>query len=44
MSVISDKVVPIDTSNDGLWDYFNPSLVSATDYYPFGMGMGGNIH
>jgi len=41
MSVISDKVVPIDTSNDGLWDYFNPSLVSATDYYPFGMGMPG---
>ncbi len=41
MTVISDKIAPIDTTNDGLWDYFNPSLVSATDYYPFGMGMPG---
>jgi len=41
MTVISDKITPIDTTNDGLWDYFNPSLVSATDYYPFGMGMPG---
>ena len=41
MTVISDKVTPVDTTNDGLWDYFNPSLVSATDYYPFGMGMPG---
>jgi len=37
MTVISDKIAPIDTTSDGLWDYFNPSLVSATDYYPFGM-------
>ena len=41
MTVISDKIAPIDTTSDGLWDYFNPSLVSATDYYPFGMGMPG---
>jgi len=41
MTVISDKITPIDTTSDGLWDYFNPSLVSATDYYPFGMGMPG---
>ena len=43
MTVISDKITPIDTTNDGLWDYFNPSLVSATDYYPFGMGMPGRV-
>ena len=43
MTVISDKITPIDTTNDGLWDYFNPSLVSAIDYYPFGMGMPGDI-
>ena len=41
MTVISDKIAPIDTTSDGLWDYFNPSLVSATDYYPFGMEMPG---
>ncbi len=41
MTVISDKPVPIDTTSDGLWDYFNASMVSATDYYPFGMGMPG---
>ena len=43
MTVISDKIAPIDTTSDGLWDYFNPSLVSATDYYPFGMGMPGRV-
>ncbi|MBK7911560.1 RHS repeat domain-containing protein [Candidatus Pollutiaquabacter sp.] len=41
MTVISDKPVPIDTTSDGLWDYFNAFVVSATDYYPFGMGMPG---
>jgi len=41
MTIISDKPVPIDTTSDGLWDYFNASMVSATDYYPFGMGQPG---
>jgi hypothetical protein len=41
MTVISNKPVPIDTTSDGLWDYFNASVVSATDYYPFGMGQPG---
>ena len=44
MTVISDKIAPIDTTSDGLWDYFNPSLVSATDYYPFGMEMPGRLY
>ena len=44
MTVISDKIAPIDRTSDGLWDYFNPSLVSATDYYPFGMGMPGRLY
>ena len=44
MTVISDKIAPIDGTSDGLWDYFNPSLVSATDYYPFGMGMPGRSY
>ncbi len=44
MTVISDKPVPIDTTSDGLWDYFNAFVVSATDYYPFGMGMPGRIN
>ena len=44
MTVISDKITPIDTTSDGLWDYFNPSLVSATDYYPFGMEMPGRLY
>ena len=43
MTVISDKITPVDTTSDGLWDYFNPSLVSAKDYYPFGMGMPGRV-
>jgi RHS repeat-associated protein len=34
---ISDKKVPMDTNYDGLADYYNPEIINAQDYYPFGM-------
>lgn len=39
---LSDKKIGIDGSdNDGVVDFFNADIVSANDYYPFGMEMPG---
>ncbi|WP_290708559.1 DUF6443 domain-containing protein, partial [Flavihumibacter sp. CACIAM 22H1] len=50
LATVSDKKVGIDTDSDGIYDYFQAEVVSASDYYPFGMlmpgrqvGMGINI-
>lgn len=50
LATVSDKKAGIDTNNDGVLDYFQAEVVSANDYYPFGMlmpgrqvGMGLNI-
>ena len=39
-AVVSDKIVQ-HTANNTSVDYFNAELVSANDYYPFGMAMPG---
>lgn len=40
---VSDKKIGIDTDSDGYIDYYNPDVVTATDYYPFGQQMSGRI-
>jgi YD repeat-containing protein len=34
---ISDKKIAIDNNSDGVIDYYQADVVSANDYYPFGM-------
>ena len=41
LSVISDRKLPYSSSGSGSISYFQPEIVSATDYYPFGMIMDG---
>lgn len=41
LSVISDRKLPYNSSGSGSISYFQPEIVSATDYYPFGMVMPG---
>jgi RHS repeat-associated protein len=36
---VNDKKTGIDTDNNGIIDYYTASVVSANDYYPFGMAM-----
>src|SRR5690554_171848 len=36
---ISDNKMGIDTDNDGVIDFFEAEVLSASDYYPFGMPM-----
>jgi RHS repeat-associated protein len=36
---ISDKKIPQDTDGDGIANYYTAEIVSAADYYPFGMQM-----
>jgi len=38
---ISDKKIGVDANNDGTIDYYNADVVTASDYYPFGMVMPG---
>ena len=42
--VISDKKTGVDTNSDGIADYYTSDVVSATDYYPFGMSMPGRSY
>lgn len=44
LSVISDRKLPYNSSGSGSISYFQPEIVSATDYYPFGMVMPGRSH
>ncbi|MEO9023275.1 MAG: RHS repeat-associated core domain-containing protein [Ginsengibacter sp.] len=39
LATVSDKKIGIDTNADGVIDYFTADVVSAQDYYPFGMQM-----
>jgi RHS repeat-associated protein len=42
MVVISDKKIGVDVAPaDGIIDYYNADVISAQDYYPFGMTMPG---
>jgi RHS repeat-associated protein len=38
---ISDKKLAVDSDNDGLVNYYNADVVTASDYYPFGSQMPG---
>ena len=44
LSVISDRKLPYSSSGSGSISYFQPEIVSATDYYPFGMVMPGRSY
>jgi len=39
MAVISDRKLSVDTNSDTITDYYEPQVVSFTDYYPFGFPM-----
>jgi hypothetical protein len=41
IAVISDKLVGIDQDNNSSIDYYDSEILSAVDYYPFGMLMPG---
>lgn len=41
LTVVSDRKIAVDNNNDNIVDYFLPDIVSATDYYCFGMPMPG---
>jgi RHS repeat-associated protein len=38
---LSDKKIGVDANADGIIDYYNANVVTANDYYPFGMLMPG---
>jgi hypothetical protein len=38
---VSDKHLGVDSDNDGIINYYNADVVTANDYYPFGMQMPG---
>jgi RHS repeat-associated protein len=41
LTVISDRKIPVDSNTDGIVDYYEANIISATDYYPFGSPMPG---
>ncbi|MBW7914991.1 MAG: hypothetical protein H3C54_15100, partial [Taibaiella sp.] len=41
LATVSDEKVGMDADNNGLIDYYTANIVSAQDYYPFGMSMPG---
>lgn len=41
LATISDKKAGVDNNSDGTVDYYTADVISANDYYPFGMGMPG---
>jgi RHS repeat-associated protein len=38
---VSDKRIAVDSDNDGIINYYSADVVTANDYYPFGMTMPG---
>ena len=38
---VSDKKIGVDNNSDGIIDYYNADVVTANDYYPYGMQMPG---
>src|SRR5690606_15370078 len=46
LATVSDKKFAIDNNEDEEIDYFEPEIITASDYYPFGMlmpGRGGSL-
>jgi RHS repeat-associated protein len=43
LAVITDRKVGVDDNTDGTADYYTAALLSAQEYYPFGMEMPGRI-
>lgn len=41
LTTLSDKKAGVDNNSDGSADYYTADVISANDYYPFGMGMPG---
>jgi len=41
LAIVSDKRFGMDSNSDGVIDYYHAEIVSANDYYPFGMMMPG---
>jgi RHS repeat-associated protein len=41
LATISDKRIGVDANNDGIIDYNDAEIITANDYYPFGMQMPG---
>ena len=41
---ISDKKICVDANSDGTIDYYTADVITANDYYPFGMSMPGRIY
>ena len=41
LATVSDEKTGVDLNNDGTIDYYTANVVSANDYYPFGMMMPG---
>ena len=39
LATVSDEKTGVDLNNDGTIDYYTANVVSANDYYPFGMMM-----
>ncbi|MBS1749437.1 MAG: hypothetical protein JST63_06015, partial [Bacteroidetes bacterium] len=39
LATVSDEKIGVDADNNGTIDYYTADVVSAQDYYPFGMGM-----
>ena len=37
LATVSDRKLAVDSNNDGVVDYYNAEVVTANDYYPFGM-------
>ncbi len=44
LAVVSDRRHSIDNNSDGEADYYEPAILSATDYYPFGLEMPGRSY
>ena len=44
MATISDRKNAIDNPVNGIIDYYTADVITATDYYPFGMKMPGRIY
>jgi RHS repeat-associated protein len=41
---VSDKRIAVDSDNDNVINYYNADVVTANDYYPFGMQMPGRSY
>jgi hypothetical protein len=44
MATISDRKNATDNPVNGIIDYYTADVITATDYYPFGMKMPGRIY